>query len=139
MAREFSRTHRVAEQLQRDLAQLIQQEVKDPRLGFVTVNEAKVSRDLCYADIYVTVMGKEETAEEIALTIKILNSAAGFLRGRIAKLIKLRIVPQLRFHYDSSVSRGNYLSSLINKAVSEDRQRAADEDDSKPAQDKEDD
>ncbi len=138
MAREFSRTHRVAEQLQRDLAQLIQQEVRDPRLGLVTVNDVKVSRDLCYADIYVTVMGKEETKEAIATTIKILNSAAGFLRGRVAKLIKLRIVPQLRFHYDSSVSRGNYLSSLINKAVSEDRQRSGD-DDSKPDQDQEDD
>jgi ribosome-binding factor A len=128
MAREFSRTQRVAEQLQRDLAQLIQQEVKDPRLGLVTVNDAKISKDLSYADIYVTVMGKEETEEEIATTVKILNRASGFLRGRVAKMIKLRTVPQLRFHYDSSVSRGNYLSSLINQAVSEDRQRGADSD-----------
>ncbi|MCW8884739.1 MAG: 30S ribosome-binding factor RbfA [Motiliproteus sp.] len=128
MAREFSRTQRVAEQLQRDLAQLIQQEVKDPRLGLVTVNDAKISKDLSYADIYVTVMGKEETEEEIATTVQILNRASGFLRGRVAKLIKMRTVPQLRFHYDSSVSRGNYLSSLINKAVSEDRQRGTDSD-----------
>ncbi|WP_210397049.1 30S ribosome-binding factor RbfA [Motiliproteus sediminis] len=123
MAREFSRTQRVGEQLQRELAQLIPQEVKDPRLGFVTVNAVTISRDLAYADVYVTVLGKEDSPEEIAASVKILNRAAGFLRGRIAQLIKLRIVPSLRFHYDSSVARGAKLSSLIEQAVSEDRQR----------------
>ena len=126
MAREFSRTQRVAEQLRRDLAQLIQQEIKDPRLGMVTVNGVKISKDLSYADVYITVLGIEETEEEIAMSVKILNNAAGFLRGREAKQIKLRVMPQFRFHYDASVSRGNYLSSLINKAVSEDRQRQED-------------
>ncbi|WP_207062361.1 30S ribosome-binding factor RbfA [Motiliproteus sp. SC1-56] len=126
MAREFSRTQRVAEQLRRDLAQLIQQEVKDPRLGLVTVNDVKISKDLSYADVYVTVMGKEESQAQIDTTLKILNRAAGFLRGRLAKAIKLRVMPQLRFHYDASVVRGNYLSSLIDKAVSEDRSRQGD-------------
>lgn len=123
MAREFSRTQRVGEQLQRELAQLIPQEVKDPRLGFVTVNAVTISRDLAYADVYVTVLGKEDSPEAIAASVKILNRASGFLRGRIAQLIKLRIVPSLRFHYDSSVARGAKLSSLIEQAVSEDRQR----------------
>ncbi len=126
MAREFSRTQRVAEQLQRDLAQLIQQEIKDPRLGLVTVNGVKISRDLSYADVYVTLMGMDESEEQVAASIKILNRAAGFLRGRAAQKIKLRVMPQLRFHYDASVVQGNYLSSLINKAVSEDRKRHVD-------------
>ncbi|WP_421868782.1 30S ribosome-binding factor RbfA [Motiliproteus sp.] len=126
MAREFSRTQRIAEQLQRELAQLIQQEVKDPRLGLVTVSGAKVSRDLSYADIYVTVMGNEEAQAQAEVSVKILNRAAGFLRGRVAQAIKMRVVPQLRFHYDASVMRGNYMSSLIEQAVSEDKQRQGD-------------
>ncbi len=124
MAREFSRTQRIGEQLQRELAQLIQQEVKDPRVGLVTVNGAKVSRDLNYADIYITVMAPhDEVQAQSEVSVKILNRAAGFLRGRIASLIQLRVVPQLRFHFDSSVSRGNYMSSLIEQAVSEDTKR----------------
>lgn len=126
MAREFSRTQRVGEQIQRDLAQLIQQEVKDPRLGLVTVNDVKISKDLSYADVYVTVMGKGEGRAQVETSLKILNRAAGFLRGRLSKAIKLRAMPQLRFHYDASVVRGSYLSSLIDKAVSEDRQRHVD-------------
>ena len=108
MAREFSRTQRIGEQLQRELAQLIQQEVKDPRLGLVTVSGAKVSRDLSYADVYITVMSGDEQAQG-EQSVKILNRAAGFLRGRVAQAIKMRAVPNLRFHYDSSVVRGNYM------------------------------
>jgi ribosome-binding factor A len=127
MAREFSRAHRVADQLKRELAQLVQQDVRDPRLGLVTVNEVKVSRDLAYADVYVTVMGKNEDGEAVKESIRILTQAAGFLRGQIAQRIKLRIVPHLRFHYDASVVQGNYLSALIDKAVSQDQQRHEDE------------
>lgn len=128
MAREFSRTQRIAEQLQRELAQLIQQEVKDPRLGMVTVNGAKISKDLSYADVYITVLGVDESEEQIKTSIKILNNAAGFLRGRLSRQIKLRVMPQLRFHYDASVARGNQLSALINQAVKEDQQRHDDVD-----------
>ena len=138
MAKEFSRAQRVGEQLRRDLAQMIQQEVKDPRLGLVTVSDVRVSKDLSYADVYVTVMGNEEGQAQIDTSLKILNRAAGFLRGRLAKAIKLRVMPQLRFHYDASVVRGNYLSSLIDKAVTEDRSRQDDSeegsDQSDPAQ-----
>lgn len=129
MAREFSRTQRVAEQLQRELAQLIQREVKDPRLGMVTVNSVKISKDLSYADIYVTVMGKEESEEQITTSLKILNKVAGFLRTQVSKRIQLRVMPELRFHYDASVVRGNYLSNLINQAVASDKERHHSEDD----------
>jgi ribosome-binding factor A len=128
MAREFSRAQRVGEQLRRDLAQMIQQEVKDPRLGLVTISDVRISRDLSYADVYVTVMGKEESQAQVDTSLKILNRASGFLRGRLAKSLKLRVMPHLRFHYDASVVRGNYLSSLIDKAVSEDRLRQDEED-----------
>ncbi|WP_404415962.1 30S ribosome-binding factor RbfA [Marinospirillum sp.] len=122
--KEFSRTDRIADQIQRELAVMIQREVKDPRLdAMITVSGVKVSKDLGYADVYVTVLGKEDKQEIIQENLAILKHAAGFLRGRIGQSIKLRVVPQLRFHYDESVQRGQQLSSLIEKAVAEDRKR----------------
>jgi len=124
--REFKRTDRVADQLQKELAVLIQREVKDPRLGLVTVSGVEVSRDLGYADVHVTLLG-EDTPERIKENLKVLKQAAGFLRGQIARRIKLRHVPELRFHYDESVVRGQRLSSLIDEAVESDRVRHGDE------------
>lgn len=126
--REFKRTDRVADQLQKELAVLIQREVKDPRLGMVTVSGVEVSRDLGYADVHVTLLG-EDTPERIKENLKVLKQAAGFLRGQIAKRIKLRHVPELRFHYDESVVRGQRLSSLIEEAVQSDRARSGGQDD----------
>ena len=123
--KEFSRLDRIADQMQRELAVMIQREVKDPRLdAMITVSGVKVSKDLGYADVYVTVLGKEDNPEIIAENMAILKQAAGFLRGRIGQSIKLRVIPQLRFHYDESVQRGQYLSSLIEHAVNEDAKRA---------------
>ncbi|MCH4564298.1 MULTISPECIES: 30S ribosome-binding factor RbfA [Halomonas] len=133
--REFKRTDRVADQLQKELAVLIQREVKDPRLGMVTVSGVEVSRDLGYADVHVTLLG-EDTPERIKENLKVLRQAAGFLRGQIARRIKLRHVPELRFHYDESVVRGQRLSSLIEEAVASDKARQGDEtDDDAPASD----
>ena len=122
--REFKRTDRVADQLQKELAVLIQREVKDPRLGMVTVSGATVS--LGYADIYVTLLG-EQDPERIKENLQVLKRAAGFLRSQIAQRIKLRHVPELRFHFDESVVRGQHLSSLIDEAVSSDRARQAED------------
>ena len=122
--REFKRTDRVGDQLQKELAVLIQREVKDPRLGMVTVSGVTVSRDLGYADVYVTLLG-EDTPERVKENLKVLRQAGGFLRSQIARRIKLRHVPALRFHYDESVVRGPRLSSLIEQAVSSDRERQA--------------
>jgi ribosome-binding factor A len=124
--REFKRTDRVADQLQKELAVLIQREVKDPRLGMVTVSGVEVSRDLGYADVHVTLLG-EDTPERIGENLKVLRQAAGFLRSQIARRIKLRHVPELRFHYDESVVRGQRLSSLIDDAVATDRSRQGEE------------
>lgn len=130
MAREFSRTQRIADQMQRDLAQLIQLEVKDPRMGMVTVSHVKVAKDLGYADVYFTVfpLGEQTQEEAVAASLEVLKSAAGFLRHELTHRIKLRVMPQLRFHFDASVERGRQLHSLIEKAARELRQKdAADE------------
>ena len=126
MAKEYSRTQRVGDQMQRELAQLIRREVKDPRVGLVTITAVEVSRDVGHAKVFITVMG-QDSAADIAQSIKVLNSAAGFLRMQLAKEMKLRSVPQLHFHYDESVSRGAHLSALIERAVAEDSQHHADD------------
>lgn len=123
MPRDFNRTDRIADQMQRDLAELIRSSVKDPRIGMVTVNAVDVSRDLGYADVYVTLLTVDEVdgdSPEVKETIKILNGAAGFLRSELSKRIKLRTIPQLRFHFDSSVGRGRHLEGLIRSAREKD-------------------
>ena len=119
MAKEYSRTQRVAEQIQKELAQLIQLEMKDPRLGMVTVSIVEVSRDMSFADVYVSFLGVDDQ-EKIDESLKVLNQAAGFLRSQLARAIKLRFTPQLRFFFDNSLRRGAYLSSLIDEAVAKD-------------------
>ncbi len=116
MAREFKRTDRVAEQLQRELAQIIQLEVKDPRVGMVTVCAVDLSRDLHYATVYVTFLGIEETKDATQSAIDVLNEAAGFIRIQIGKRMRMRAVPHVKFLFDQSISRGRDLSSLISKA-----------------------
>lgn len=116
------RLKRMADAVQRELAELIRQELKDPRLGgLVTISGVKVSADLGYADVYVTVMGRElgdEQSEEANKeTLDILNSAGGFLRQELGRRIKTRITPRLRFHYDKTNAYGNYMFGLIAEAT----------------------
>lgn len=122
MPREFSRIDRIGDQMQRELAQLIQREVKDPRVGMVTVNAVKVSRDLGYADIYVSLLSTEELTEdspEVKDSISVLNKASGFLRGQVGRAMKLRVVPHLRFHFDTLQGYSRKMDSLIREAVGE--------------------
>jgi ribosome-binding factor A len=125
MAREFSRTHRIRDFLKKELATLIQQEMRDPRVGMVSITDVEVSRDLSHAKVFCTLMDKdsEDDAKE---SIAVLNQAAGFLRSQIARMNNARTTPRLRFYFDSSVGRGQYLSGLIDKAVSADQQMAGD-------------
>lgn len=118
MGREFSRSRRVGEQIQRELAELVQRELKDPRLGMVTISAVDVTRDLSVAKVYFTVLDPEHDTEQ---TLKGLNRANGFLRRELAHRMKLRVVPELRFFYDSSIENGSRLSALIDKAVSSDK------------------
>lgn len=124
MAKEFSRTQRIGDQMQRELALLIQREIKDPRLGLVTITAVDVSRDLSHAKIFITIMGQDDDQEAVKGNLRILNDAAGFLRMQLGKSMKLRTVPQLHFNYDSSIRRGVELSSLIERAVAEDRKHS---------------
>jgi ribosome-binding factor A len=123
MAREFSRTHRIRDFLKKELANLIQQEMRDPRVGMISITDVEVSRDLSHAKVFFTALGKE-TDEEIKETAAVLNQAAGFLRSQLARINNARTTPRLRFYFDSSVGRGQYLSNLIDKAVSTDQRMA---------------
>ena len=124
MAKEFSRTQRIGDQMQRELALLIQREIKDPRLGLITITAVDASRDLSHAKIFITIMGQDDDQEAIKGNLRILNDAAGFLRMQLGKSMKLRTVPQLHFNYDASIRRGVELSSLIERAVAEDRKHS---------------
>jgi ribosome-binding factor A len=125
MAREFGRKERVADYLRRELAQVIQMEVRDPRLGMVSVNEVEVSRDLAYATVFVTFM-ESDSEQAAADRLRVLNQAAGFLRTRLARDARMRTVPRLRFVYDSGVVRGRKLSDLIDNALEADRRQHTD-------------
>lgn len=117
MPREFSRGRRIADLIQRELAILIQMEVKDPRIGMVTVNEVKVSRDLAYAEVYFTMLPDDGHA----VGAEVLNNAAGFLRSRLAKILSTRTTPRLRFHYDATIVNGARMSKAISDAIKKDK------------------
>ncbi len=121
MSKEYSRTQRVADYLQRELAALIQHEVRDPRVGMVSITGVNVSRDLGYAKVYFTRLGSDST-EEAAEAIEVLNRAAGFLRSQISRDSTMRSVPQLRFYFDTSVGRGRDMEALIRRAADADRE-----------------
>lgn len=121
MPKEHSRGQRIGDLIQRELALLIQREMRDPRVGMLTINEVKVSRDMAFADVYYTLLQSEEGAAPD----EVLKKAGGFLRSHLAKVLSTRTVPKLRFHYDESVAYGQRLSSLIDKAVAEDEARHA--------------
>jgi ribosome-binding factor A len=124
MAKAYSRIQRLGSQIKKDLAELLQFQVKDPRLGIVTLNAVKVATDLGYVDIYFTVMKSgmvDADAETIKETEKVLNDMSGYVRSELAQSMSTRIVPMPRFHYDISVGRGHKLTNLINKALKEDR------------------
>ena len=128
MPREFSRTRRVSEQMQRELAQLIREEIKDPRVcSMVTVSAVDVSRDFGHAKVYITILDDQQDRKE---TIGILNKAAGFLRHEIGSRMTMRTIPQLHFHYDESIERGSHLSSLIDSAIASDIAKSPDDQDS---------
>lgn len=122
MPREFTRSDRVSDAIQRLLGKLIPQEVRDPRVGMVNINDVKVTRDMAYAKVYVTFVGvdSDEQGQESAA---ILNKASGFLRSLLAKELSMRTVPRLQFIYDKTSIRGQQLSSLIDRAVADDRAR----------------
>jgi ribosome-binding factor A len=124
--RDFLRSRRIAEQIQRELAELIRLELKDPRIAsLVTITGVEVSADQSHAKVFFTLLVDDE--KKIEETRKGLTSAAGFLRTQLAQRMKLRVIPQLDFKYDASVERGVRLSHLIDEAVASDPKPRPDE------------
>ena len=121
MAREYARTQRVADHLQRELANVIQREVRDPRLGMVSITGVEVSRDLAHAKVFYTMLGAD-SSDEASESTEILNNAAGFLRSELSRDSAMRSVPRVRFYFDSSVGRGRRMEDLIRRAARADRE-----------------
>lgn len=115
MAREFSRSRRVAQQIQKELAQIVMREVKAKEFGMITVNEVDLSRDLSYAKVYFTILNDD--AANIKEAVSRLNEQSPLLRSMMGSAMRLRIVPELKFYYDKSLSEGIRMTSLVNQAV----------------------
>lgn len=129
MARVSKRVDKIADLLKKEIALLIQNEVRDPRVGMASVTGVRVSKDLSYASVYITLLGKSG-AEEAEEGIAALNKAAGFLRTLLAKTISLRTTPKLKFIYDDTLVRGQYMTDLIDEALARDERDHQHEDDS---------
>lgn len=124
MPKEFSRSQRVAEQVRRELAELIRLEVKDPRVGFITLTDVEITPDYAHAKVFFTSMRGEEGLDEILVG---LRRASGFLRRELGKRVRIHTLPELHFQYDSSVERGSRMSQLIDQVVRDDDARHKDE------------
>jgi len=115
--RDFTRSERVAGQLRRDLARLIQQEIKDPEVGFVSLSDVEVSRDLAHAKVFITVFEPDKAKT----SLKALHRASAFLRRRLGQELRMRHVPELHFLHDDSVEQGSHIDQLIAQALHADK------------------
>ena len=120
MPREYPRARRVEEQLKRLLSELVRREIKDPRVGLITITSAEVTRDLTHAKIYFTPFAGVGDAKA---ALEALRHAAGFLRIQVRNQMRLRVAPELDFQIDDSIERGARLTTLIHDAVESDRSR----------------
>ena len=126
MPREFKRADRVSDAIQRSLASIIQQEIRDPRIGMTNINSVSVTKDLAIAKVYVTFVGMD-SMEESEEGVKVLNSAASFIRSLMAKDLNIRTIPKLQFFFDKTTIQSQELSSLIDKAVAKDKSHHSDD------------
>lgn len=122
MAREFKRSDRVAQEIQKEIAVILQREVKDPRVGMVTVSDVEVSSDLAYAKIFITFLFDQDESV-IEQGMKGLEKAAPYIRTLLGKAMRLRIVPEIRFIYDQSLVEGMKMSNLVTNVVREDERK----------------
>lgn len=128
MGKDFSRTDRVGQQYQREIAQILQREIKDPRVSMVTVSDIEVSRDLAYAKVFVTFFNDDK--DYVATALKVLNDASGFIRSLLGKRVRARVMPELRFVHDPSLNEGIRMSRLVDEAIRRDTQRDSSDKDS---------
>lgn len=120
MPKEFSRNSRVAEQIQRELAELVQKELKDPRVGLITLTGVELTADYAHAKVFYTTLAQAAEREGIDAG---LRRASGFLRRELGRRIRIHTLPELHFVHDTSVEQGDRLSRLIDEAVQSDRNR----------------
>ena len=120
--KSYPRAKRVGQQIQRALSELIRRELRDPRLGMITLTDVRMSSDLSYAKVYYSVLGADPH-----LAQQILTQAADMLRGPLGRVLGIRHSPELRFVPDELIESGARLSALINKAVKDDEARHVDE------------
>lgn len=121
MKKEFSRTDRFSQQMQREIAMILQREIKDPRVVMPTVSDVEVSRDLAYAKVFVTFLQDDE--EQVKVALKVLNEASGYIRSLLGKRIKSRITPDLRFVHDVSLLEGIRMAKLVREARERDESK----------------
>lgn len=122
MSKEFSRVDRLSQQMKKEMAVILQREIKDPRLhSMITVSDVEVSRDLSHAKVFVTFLGLAD--DKVEDNLKILNDASGFVRSLIGKRIQARIVPHIRFAFDESLNEGIRMATLVSTARAEDDRR----------------
>jgi ribosome-binding factor A len=119
MPKEYPRSDRLASKIQRELASLIQNGLKDPRLTMLSILEVQVTKDLSHAKIFFSVLNEADASD----CLQALNRASGFLQHEIGKSLKTRITPKLSFVYDDTDIRGRELSDLIDSAVAKDKAR----------------
>ena len=132
MVKDYSRTQRVGDHLQQEVARLVQLELRDPRLKLVSITGVDVSRDLAHAKVFFTQLGVDDKAEG-AKSAEVLNRAAGFIRSEIARGSTMRTVPKLHFRFDESVGRGRDMEALLKSVKSADESLSNQSDDPSPA------
>ena len=120
MNKSYPRSRRVGDQIQRSLSELLRREVRDPRLGSITLTDVRVSQDLSHAKVFYSVLGG---AKDPVLTQEILDEAATMLRGRLGRSLGLRHAPEIQFEADSLIEEGARMSALIRDAVKQDAER----------------
>ncbi|MBI5448309.1 MAG: 30S ribosome-binding factor RbfA [Gammaproteobacteria bacterium] len=119
MSKEFTRAHRVAEVIHHALAEIIQQEIPSTSFGMITVSQVKLSASLDHARIYVTILNDDK--ENIKKALDLLEENTKHLRYLLSKKIVLRITPQLKFYYDTSLTHAIKLTALIDEALESDK------------------
>jgi len=126
MARDYARSRRIGEEIQRSLSEIVRRDLKDPRLQYLTITAVEVSRDLSHANVYVSPLDPE--GDPVPM-LEALQSASGFIRRQLGRSLTTRQTPQLHFARDESIAIGSHLTSLIDSVVEDDKQRHDETDD----------
>ena len=124
MSKEFSRNRRIAEQMRRNLSEIVRRELKDPRLRFLTITRVDLSGDLSHAKVFFSLLQPDADPGPAAAA---LDRAAGFVRSQLGRSMHIRQIPELHFIHDTSLAEGARITSLVEEAVEQDRRRHTDD------------